>query len=87
MAEPGAATRTAASGSSYPTVALSELLHQYTLGLVLIAGSDAHTASRPVQWVHSSELEDPTPFLPPRTVLLTTGARFAGIRDQQAADA
>ena len=87
MAEPGAATRTVGSGSSYPTVALSELLHQYTLGLVLIAGSDAHTASRPVQWVHSSELEDPTPFLPPRTVLLTTGARFAGIRDQQAADA
>ncbi|UOQ60732.1 PucR family transcriptional regulator [Leucobacter rhizosphaerae] len=87
MAAPMAVPRGSAAGSSYPTIELGSLLHQYTLGLVLIAGSDADTPSRPVQWVHSSELEDPTPFLPPRTVLLTTGARFSGIRDQQAADA
>ncbi|WP_241989027.1 PucR family transcriptional regulator [Leucobacter luti] len=58
------------------TIELGELLHQYQLSLVLIAGADDTTAARAVQWVHISELEDPTPFLPPRTVLLTTGARF-----------
>ena len=87
MAESNATSRAAAPASVYPTVPLGELLHLYTLGLVLIAGADDNTAARPVQWVHSSELEDPTPFLPPRTVLLTTGARFSGISDQQAADA
>jgi purine catabolism regulator len=70
-----------------PTIALGELLHQYQLSLVLIAGSSEHTADRAVQWVHVSELEDPTPFLPPRTVLLTTGARFSAVHDQSDADA
>ena len=32
----------------------------------------------PVQWVHGSDLADPSPFLTPRTVLLTTGAQFRG---------
>lgn len=53
------------------------LLHDYLLGLVLIAGGGRDTGSRPVQWVHSSDLVDPTPFLTPRTVLLTTGMQFA----------
>ncbi|QIK62166.1 PucR family transcriptional regulator [Leucobacter viscericola] len=75
------------SGSTYPTIELGELLHQYTLSLVIIAGAGEDTETRPVRWVHSSELEDPTPFLPPRTVLLTTGARFSDIADQRAADA
>ncbi len=70
-----------------PTIELGELLHQYQLGLVLIAGTDADTATRPVQWVHVSELEDPTPFLTPRTVLLTTGARFDAMQAQDEADA
>ncbi|WP_125099622.1 PucR family transcriptional regulator [Leucobacter chromiireducens] len=70
-----------------PTIELGELLHQYQLGLVLIAGTDEATASRPVQWVHVSELEDPTPFLTPRTVLLTTGARFDTVQVQADADA
>lgn len=55
---------------------LDALLHDYLLGLVLIAGGGQDTGTRPVQWVHSSDLLDPTPFLTPRTVLLTTGAQF-----------
>ena len=71
----------------HPTIQLGDLLHQYQLSLVLIAGSDEATAVRPVQWVHVSELEDPTPFLTPRTVLLTTGARFDVVQAQDDADA
>lgn len=63
----------------HPLIELGELLHQYQLGLVLIAGVTDQTASLPVQWVHVSELEDPTPFLTPHTVLLTTGARFEAV--------
>lgn len=70
-----------------PTIALGELLHQYQLSLVLIAGSSEQAHDGAVQWVHVSELEDPTPFLPPRTVLLTTGARFSAVDDQAEADA
>lgn len=70
-----------------PAIELGELLRQYQLGLVLIAGASADVLERPVQWVHVSELEDPAPFLTPRTVLLTTGARFSAVHDQQDADA
>lgn len=59
-----------------PVIELDALLHDYLLGLVLIAGVEHDTGSRPVQWVHSSDLTDPGPFLTPRTVLLTTGAQF-----------
>ncbi|MCJ1707667.1 PucR family transcriptional regulator ligand-binding domain-containing protein [Microbacterium sp. VKM Ac-2923] len=38
---------------------------------------------RPVRWVHSSDLADPTPFLSEGLVLLTTGTQFA---DATAAD-
>lgn len=65
--------------SGHTLIELGELLHQYQLGLVLIAGVTEHTAQLPVQWVHVSELEDPTPFLTPHTVLLTTGARFEAV--------
>ncbi len=33
---------------------------------------------RPVRWVHSSDLADPTPFLSEGLVLLTTGTQFQG---------
>ena len=70
-----------------PTIELGELLHQYQLELALIAGASRAASSRPVQWVHVSELEDPAPFLTPRTVLLTTGARFGSMRtDADAGD-
>lgn len=62
----------------HATIELGVLLRHYGLGLVLIAGADGQTPEQPVQWVHSSELTDPTPFLTPRTVLLTTGGWFTG---------
>lgn len=71
----------------YTTISLGALVHQYQLGLVLIAGVRDDTDDRPVQWVHVSELEDPALFLPPRTVLLTTGARLSQHADQATADA
>ena len=73
--------------STVRVIPLGELLHQYHLGLVLIAGADDRTGERAVQWVHVSEIEDPAPFLTPDTVLLTTGARFSAIRRQSDADA
>ena len=76
-----------ARATASPTIPLGALLHEYQLGLVLIAGAAEDPGSRPVQWVHVSELGDPTPFLAPRTVLLTTGARFEEAPDQAEADA
>lgn len=57
-------------------IELDALLRDYLLGLVLIVGGAGEVEHRPVQWVHSSDLIDPTPFLTPRTVLLTTGRQF-----------
>ena len=42
------------------------------LGLRLIAGDGATE----VTWAHSSDLTDPTPFLEPGNLLLTTGSQF-----------
>ena len=66
---------------------LETLLRDYELGLVVVAGGDDTTGSRSVQWVHSTDLTDPTPFLTPRTVLLTTGAQFKGTLGIRAAEA
>lgn len=38
----------------------------------------AEALDRPVRWVHSSDLADPTPFLSDGQVLLTTGTQFQG---------
>lgn len=69
------------------TIELGALLHDYLLGLVLISGGGRDAASRPVQWVHTSDLLDPAPFLTPRTVLLTTGGQFGDAIEQDEADA
>lgn len=69
------------------SIELETLLRDYLLGLVLIAGAAGDDESRPVQWVHSSDLEDPTPFLTPRTVLLTTGRQFSASLEHDQADA
>lgn len=71
----------------HPTIELGSLLREYRLGLVLIAGTSEDVGERPVQWVHVSELEDPTPFLTPRTVLLTSGVRLAWEDSQETFDA
>lgn len=42
------------------------------------AAIDADALERPVRWVHSSDLLDPTPFLSDGLVLLTTGTQFDG---------
>lgn len=70
-----------------PVIEFDALLHDYLLGLVLIAGVERDTGTRPVQWVHSSDLLDPAPFLTPRTVLLTTGAQFGDMPATEAVDA
>lgn len=60
----------------HSTIPLGRIISTYELGLVFIAGFTETTADEPVQWVHGSDLVDPTPFLTPRTVLLTTGSQF-----------
>lgn len=44
----------------------------------------AGSVDRPVRWVHSSDLADPTPFLSEGLVLLTTGTQFASDDDYAA---
>lgn len=72
--------------ANHSWIELDSLLRDFQLGLVVIAGSDSRTGSRPVQWVHSSDLLDPTPFLTPRTVLLTTGEQFKSTLSKGAAE-
>jgi purine catabolism regulator len=51
--------------------------------LRLVAGEA--NASRPVRWVHASELEDPTPWLKGGELLLTTGAAVGATPARQRA--
>lgn len=69
------------------TIPLGEITSSFELGLALIVGHPAEVADTPVQWVHTSELKDPTPFLTPRTVLLTTGSQFDSDLSQAEAEA
>lgn len=66
---------------------LRTLLDRTELGLRLATGAEHSPGGQreprdrlnlPVQWVHSSDLADPTPFLAPEIVLLTTGRQFSG---------
>ncbi|KID29925.1 purine catabolism regulator-like protein [Prauserella sp. Am3] len=60
-----------------------ELTRDAQLGLTLRAGHAG--ADRPISWVHSSELGDPTPFLSGGELLLTTGIALPADGDGQAA--
>jgi purine catabolism regulator len=51
---------------------VGDILNVPGLALRLLAGEAG--VSRPVRWVHISELEDPTPWLAGGEILLTTGA-------------
>ncbi|MBT9607392.1 PucR family transcriptional regulator ligand-binding domain-containing protein [Microbacterium sp.] len=65
---------------------LRALLSRRDLHLRLVADEadlSPGILDRPVRWVHSSDLADPTPFLSEGLVLLTTGTQFA---DAAAAD-
>lgn len=58
-----------------PTI--NTLLHNTALNLRLVLPPPEGTAlDAPVSWVHSSDLEDPTPFLDPGQLLLTDGTQF-----------
>lgn len=54
------------------TLRLANLLADPGLGLQLLTGE----TSGPVTWAHGSDLLDPTPFLEPGNLLLTTGTQF-----------
>ncbi len=57
---------------------LRALLGRRDLGLRLVSDDLAEGAlDRPLRWVHSSDLVDPTPFLAEDLALLTTGTQFA----------
>ncbi|HEX6332168.1 MAG TPA: PucR family transcriptional regulator ligand-binding domain-containing protein [Actinomycetota bacterium] len=58
---------------------VADILHAPGLALRLVAGETG--TDRAVRWIHSSELEDPTPWLKGGEILLTTGA---GIGDTPA---
>ncbi|WP_309103482.1 PucR family transcriptional regulator ligand-binding domain-containing protein [Microbacterium sp.] len=58
---------------------LGTLLRRRDLGLRLVSAADAlrdGALDRPLRWVHSSDLADPTPFLAEDLALLTTGTQF-----------
>ncbi|MDQ0680441.1 purine catabolism regulator [Arthrobacter pascens] len=56
---------------------LNELLRSRTLKLRLVAPEPGSSLlDEPIMWVHSSDLEDPTPFLDPGQLLLTDGTQF-----------
>jgi purine catabolism regulator len=65
------------------TPTLRALLARRDLHLRLddVEGLDAGALDRPVRWVHSSDLADPTPFLSEGLVLLTTGTQFEDAGD------
>lgn len=59
-----------------PTIA--SLLADKSLNLRLLTqGGTAGDTTREVRWVHTTELNDPAPFLEGGELLLTTGMRFA----------
>ncbi|MBG6237281.1 purine catabolism regulator [Mycetocola sp. CAN_C7] len=52
------------------------LLETRTLDLRLLAGRSSGRLDAPISWIHSSDLDDPTPFLDAGQVVLTTGTQF-----------
>ncbi|AZH79566.1 MULTISPECIES: PucR family transcriptional regulator [Microbacterium] len=63
--------------SGEPT--LRALLQRRDLGLTMVSpetGLPHGSLDRPLRWVHSSDLADPTPFLSEDLALLTTGTQF-----------
>ena len=56
---------------------LRGLMSDPDLGLRLLTEPSV-ALDRPLRWVHSSDLADPTPFLTDDLVLLTTGGQFDG---------
>ncbi|WP_371529083.1 PucR family transcriptional regulator [Streptomyces sp. NBC_01283] len=59
-----------------PPVPLTALLAREELGLRQIAGPDAGESGAAVQWVHTSEMADPYPYLLGGELLLTAGVHI-----------
>ncbi|MEU6823545.1 PucR family transcriptional regulator [Streptomyces atriruber] len=59
-----------------PPVPLAALLAREDLGLRQLAGPDAQVADTAVQWVHTSEMADPYPYLLGGELLLTAGVHI-----------
>ncbi|GAA2246993.1 PucR family transcriptional regulator ligand-binding domain-containing protein [Herbiconiux moechotypicola] len=59
-------------------VSIDELLAETRLALTLLAPAGPGEPAV-VDWSHSSDLDDPTPFLEPGQLLLTTGRQFTGL--------
>jgi purine catabolism regulator len=57
-------------------VTIRDLLALPGLGLSVVAGSDG--VDRNIRWAHTSELQDPTPWLTGGELLLTTGMGLKG---------
>jgi purine catabolism regulator len=55
---------------------VAALVADPTLSLRLLV--DGPSSAAPIEWVHSSDLADPTPFLASGQMLLTTGRQFLG---------
>ena len=67
-----------------PTI--RSLLRRRGLQLTLLSEAeqlDPTALDRPIRWVHTTDLPDPTPFLLEGLVLLTTGAQFAAWGDAE----
>lgn len=62
---------------------LRALLSRPDLQLRLAGDARDDALDRPVRWVHSSDLADPTPFLSEGLVLLTTGTQFDGAGEER----
>ena len=57
--------------SPRPALTIRDLLAETEFGLGLLAGEPS--GDEPVEGIHLSELEDPTPWMLPRSLLLSTG--------------
>ena len=77
MADPAAhAPPAGPAAPPTPPVPLAALLARDDLGLRQIAGPDARAAGTAVQWVHTSEMTDPYPYLLGGELLLTAGVHI-----------
>jgi DNA-binding PucR family transcriptional regulator len=57
-------------------ITIRDVLSLPGLGLKVVAGNDG--IDRPIRWAHTSELQDPTPWLKGGELLLTTGMGLKG---------
>ncbi|RAG80449.1 PucR family transcriptional regulator [Streptacidiphilus pinicola] len=64
----------------HSSVTVASLVAMPGLGLVVRAGETA--LERPVRWVHTSELDDPVPYLEGGELLLTTGLKLGKAKEK-----